>query len=390
MSAAVTQRVVYLDNHSSTPVDPRVLEVMLPYFADNPSNPSNPYHPLGRKANDAVERARHQVAEIISANDGEIIFTSGATESNNIAILGAAASHERSSPCRIITTAVEHKSVLAPCQQLSERGFRVTVLPVDRTGHVDIDALQQALKEPTLLVSVQIANNEVGTIQRISEISRIVHEAGAILHCDGAQAVGKIPVSVGEMGIDLLSFSAHKMYGPKGIGALYIRRAVKRALRPLQYGGGQERGIRPGTLNVPAIVGFGEACQLCHQEMHQDAVRLQVLRDRFEQILLDAMSDVRRNGDLVNRLPNNSSLTFSSVDADALLLNLPDIALSTSSACTSGSIEPSHVLQAIGLSREMAYRTLRVGFGRFNTLQEAEYAAQRITEVAQNLSINVC
>lgn len=382
----MTGQVIYLDNHSSTPVDPRVLEAMLPYFHVNPANPSNPYHPLGRRADDAVASARQQIAELIGADEDEIIFTSGATESNNLAIFGMVAAAERFGRHRIITTAIEHKSVLAPCQWLSERGFEVVALPVDSTGHVDLDALRMALKEPTLLVSIQIANNEIGTIQHIHEISQIVHEAGTLLHCDSAQAVGKIPVLVRDMNIDLLSISAHKMYGPKGIGALYVQRAVRRLLQPILHGGAQERGLRAGTLNVPAIVGFGEACRLCRLEMHEEAVRVQALRDQFERHLLELLPDVQRNGDLTCRLPNNSSITLPSTDADALLLNLPDIALSTGSACTSGALEPSHVLQAIGVSREMAYRTVRIGFGRFNTQEEADYVAQRIAEAVAALS----
>ncbi|MEW5877249.1 MAG: cysteine desulfurase family protein [Acidobacteriota bacterium] len=374
--------MIYLDHHSSTPVDPRVVQVMMPYLTDNPGNPSNPYHLLGRRAADAVEEAREHVATLIGATRSEIVFTSGATESNNLAILGTALAY-----CgprkRIITCAVEHKSVLEPCRRLADRAFEVIILPVDRMGHVDLLALERAVDDHTLLVSIQLANNEIGTIQELEQIATIVKRRGAWLHCDGAQAVGKIPVDVRNLNIDFLSISAHKLYGPKGVGALYIRGGVKRSgLQPLAFGGGQEWALRPGTVNVPGVVGFGEACRLCKEEMDAESLRLAALRDRFEQLLLERIPQLQRNGDLSHRLPNNSSLMFPDVDADALLLNLPDIALSTGSACTAGALEPSHVLQAIGLTREQAYRTVRVGLGRFNTQEEVETAATRIAEAA--------
>jgi cysteine desulfurase len=384
MRINMKQRFVYMDHHSSTPVDPRVVQAMMPYFTDNPANPSNPYHLLGRRAADAVEDAREQVAALIGARRSEVIFTSGATESNNIAILGVAmaSAHSRR---KVITCAIEHKSVLQPCRRLREQGFEVVILPVDKQGHVNLDALRQSLDDTTLLVSIQLANNEIGTIQRIPQISEMVHHWGAIMHCDGAQAVGKIPVRVDELGIDMLSFSAHKLHGPKGIGALFVGGRLKAVLTPLAWGGGQESGIRPGTLNVPAIVGFGAACQICQQEMGEEAERLRSLRDTLETLLIEMLPSLQRNGDLSQRLPNNSSLTFADVEADALLLNLPDVALSTGSACTSGAIEPSPVLQAIGLSREAAYRTVRVGLGRFNTMDDVTYAANRIVEAARSL-----
>lgn len=386
MRSDMNTEIIYLDHHSSTPVDLRVLQAMMPFWTENAANPSNPYHPLGRKAADAVQTAREQVASLIGARRTEIVFTSGATESNNIAILGTALAHA-SSRKRIVTCAIEHKSVLEPCRWLAERGFEVVVLPVDRLGHVHLSVLEQAVDENTLLVSIQLANNEIGTIQRMEIISRIVHEHGALLHCDGAQAVGKIPVNVEHLYLDMLSISAHKLYGPKGIGALYVRGGAKRArLQPLVLGGGQEWGLRPGTLNVPAIVGFGEACRICCEEMSEETARVSRLRDHLEQLLKERIPSVQYNGDPSLRLPNNSSLTFPDVEADALLLNLPDVALSTGSACTAGTLEPSHVLQAIGLSREQAYRTVRVGVGRFNTEQEIERAAARIVEAFHQLS----
>jgi cysteine desulfurase len=377
--------MIYLDHHSSTPTDPRVVQAMMPYWTDNPANPSNPYHPLGRKAAEAVENAREQVATLIGARSSEIVFTTGATESNNMALLGTAMAHTGHRR-RIVTCAVEHRSVLQPCRWLAEQGFEVIILPVDRLGHVDLAVLERSVDHNTLLVSIQLANNEIGTIQRTEQISKIVHEQGALFHCDGAQAVGKVPVDVDQLSIDMLSLSAHKMHGPKGIGALYVRGGAKRGrVQPLMFGGGQEWGLRPGTLNVSAIVGFGEACKICREEMDEEARRVGRLRDRLEQLLLDRLPGVRRNGDLSCRLPNNSSLTLPYIEADALLLNLPDVALSTGSACTAGALEPSHVLQAIGLSREDAYRTVRVGLGRFNTEEEIEYAAGRIVEVVHHL-----
>lgn len=373
--------VIYLDHHSSTPVDPRVLQAMMPFWTENAANPSNPYHPLGRRAADAVESAREQVASLIGARRTEIVFTSGATESNNIAILGTALAHIGHRR-RIVTCAVEHKSVLEPCRWLAERDFEVVILPVDPLGHVHLSELERAVNEDTLLVSIQLANNEIGTIQRMETISRIVHERGALMHCDGAQAVGKIPVNVQVMDIDMLSFSAHKLYGPKGVGALYVRGGFKRArLQPLVFGGGHEWTVRPGTLNVPAIVGFGEACRICAEEMGDEGQRTGRLRDRLEELLINEIPLLDRNGDPSNRLPNNSSITFPDIEADALLLNLPDVALSTGSACTSRALEPSHVLQAIGLSRERSYQTVRIGIGRFNTEQQVERAAFRIIEV---------
>jgi cysteine desulfurase len=377
--------MIYLDHHSSTPTDPRVVQAMMPYWTDNPANPSNPYHPLGRKAAEAVENAREQVATLIGARSSEIVFTTGATESNNMALLGTAMAHTGHRR-RIVTCAVEHRSVLQPCRWLAEQGFEVIILPVDRLGHVDLAVLERSVDHNTLLVSIQLANNEIGTIQRTEQISKIVHEQGALFHCDGAQAVGKVPVDVDQLSIDMLSLSAHKMHGPKGIGALYVRGGAKRGrVQPLMFGGGQEWGLRPGTLNVSAIVGFGEACKICREEMDEEARRVGRLRDRLEQLLLERLPGVQRNGDLSCRLPNNSSLTLPYIEADALLLNLPDVALSTGSACTAGALEPSHVLQAIGLSREDAYRTVRVGLGRFNTEEEIEYAAGRIVEVVHHL-----
>lgn len=378
--------VIYLDHHSTTPTDPRVVHAMMSFWTENPANPSNPFHPLGRRALEAVETAREQVASLIGARPSEIVFTSGATESNNLAILGTALAHSGNKR-RIITCAIEHKSVLEPCRWLAENGFDVVILPVDCLGHVDLSLLEDSVDSSTLLVSIQLANNEIGTIQHLEQIAPIVRRSGAMLHCDGAQAVGKIPVNVDDLYLDMLSVSAHKLYGPKGVGALYVRNGVKRReLLPRFFGGGQEWSLRPGTLNVPGIVGFGEACRICSQEMLEETQFVRKLRDRLEMLLIERIPRLRRNGDLSHRLPNNSNITFADVEADALLFNLPDVVLSTSSACSAGAMEPSHVLQAVGLSREAAYRTVRFGIGRFNSEQEIERVAIRIVEAVQHLS----
>lgn len=382
----MTQTDIYLDNNATTPCDARVLEAMLPFFARVYGNPANGLHRQGRLAARYVEEAREYVARLLGALPAEIIFTAGATESNNLAIQGVARAAAGRGRKRVVTSAVEHKSVLLPCQKLAAEGYEVIVLPVDAQGIVSLDAAEEAINDATLLVSIQAANNEVGSIQPVAEIAAIAHRRGAMVHCDAAQAVGKIPLAVDEWGVDLLSLSAHKLYGPKGVGALYVRGGPGALpLEPLYMGGGQERGVRPGTLNVPAIVGFGKACQLCLEQGAQEAARLKVLRDGFERELLDRAKTVRINGDLERRLPNTSSLTFPGVDADALLLNVPHLMLGTGSACTSGAVEPSHVLQAMGLSRQDASSTIRVSLGRFTTAEELTVAAESLAEAYQKL-----
>jgi cysteine desulfurase len=382
----MTQADIYLDNNATTPCDPRVLEAMLPFFAQIYGNPANGLHKQGRQAAQCVEEAREQVAGLIGAGAAEIIFTAGATESNNLAILGiagAATGHRRK---RVVTSAVEHKSVLLPCQKLSERGFEVVVLPVDNQGVVLLEAAEEAITDTTLLVSVQAANNEVGTIQPVAEIAEFAHRHGALMHCDAAQAVGKTSIHVDEWDVDLLSLSGHKLYGPKGVGALYVRGGpLAIPLEPIYMGGGQERGLRPGTLNVPAIVGLGKACEICLEQAAQEATFLKRLRDSFERDLLDQVKTIRVNGDLEHRLPNTSSLTFFGVDADALLLNVPNLMLGTGSACTSGAVEPSHVLQAMGISRRDASSTIRVSIGRFTTAEQLAIAAESLAEAYQRL-----
>jgi cysteine desulfurase len=382
----MTRADIYLDNNATTPCDPRVLEAMLPFFGQVYGNPANGLHKQGRLAAQGVEEARERVASLLGAAPAEIVFTAGATESNNLAIQGIARAAARHGRRRIVTSAVEHKSVLFPCQKLAAEGFEVMVLPVDDRGIVSLDAAEQVINEDTALVSVQAANNEVGSLQPVAEISEIAHHYGALIHCDAAQAVGKIPLDVHEWGVDLLSLSAHKLYGPKGIGALYVRGGPGALpLEPVYVGGGQERGIRPGTLNVPAIVGFGKACEIALGQVAQEAAYLTTLRDDFERDLLSRVETLRINGDRERRLPNTSSITFPGVDADALLLNVPHLMLGTGSACTSRTIEPSHVLQAMGISRQDASSTIRVSIGRFNTAEELAIAAESLAEAYYRL-----
>ncbi len=378
--------VIYLDHHATTPCDPAVIEAMLPHFGEAYGNPSSSIHAAGREAAEAVDSARVQVAELLGAHEGEIVFTSGATEANNLAILGLAwgTGGERR---RIVTSAIEHKAVLGPCRQLEKQGFEVIVLPVDGFGHVDLDAAEEAITEDTLLVSVQAANNEIGTIQPVAEVSRLAHDRGALFHCDAAQAVGKLPVDVDEWDVDLLSISAHKLYGPKGVGALYVRGGpYALPFSSLIVGGGQERGLRAGTLNVPGIVGFGAACGLCQSLMSEEALCIADLRDRLERAILNANPSIWRNGAPNNRLAGNSNLTFPGIDAESLVLNTPDFAISTGSACTSGAPEPSHVLLAIGLDRKEARSTIRIGVGRFNTVRDIDRAADAILAAFDRLS----
>ncbi len=382
----MTQADIYLDNNATTPCDPRVLEAMLPFFAQVYGNPANGLHKQGRLAAQGVEEAREHVASLLGAEPAEIIFTAGATESNNLAIQGIAKAAARRGRKRIVTSAVEHKSVLLPCQKLAAEGFEVIVLPVDDKGVVSLDAAEEAINEATSLVSVQAANNEVGSLQPVAEISEIAHQHGALMHCDAAQAVGKIPLDVAEWGVDLLSLSAHKLYGPKGVGALYVRSGPGALpLEPVYVGGGQERGIRPGTLNVPAIVGLGKACEICLEQIVQEAAHLSTLRDYFEHELCARVKTIRINGDRARRLPNTSSVTFPGVDADALLLNVPHLMLGTGSACTSRTIEPSHVLQAMGVSRQDASSTIRVSIGRFTTAEQLAVAAESLAEAYYRL-----
>lgn len=370
---------VYLDNNATTRCDPAVVEAMLPYFTDWYGNAATGLHLLGRQAARAIDDAREQMAALIGAQPGEIIFTSGATESNNLAILGVARRAMNRERNRIVTTAVEHKAVLEPCHLLTTLGYEVVVLPVDSEGFVQPESARIAINDRTLLVSIQAANNEIGTLQAVSNIAELAHSVGALMHCDAAQAVGKIPVDVWAWGVDLLSLSAHKFYGPKGIGALYVRNGLRAIpLEPLVYGGGQERGIRSGTSNVPGIVGMGTAAQLCAQFLPQEAERITDMRNTLEAQLQKELAGSWINGAGADRLPNTISLTIPGVDVDALLLSMPEIMLGVGSACSSGALEPSHVLQAIGLSRSAAASTIRLSLGRFNSASEIPLVVDQI------------
>jgi cysteine desulfurase len=372
---------IYLDNNATTPCDPRVVEKMLPYFSEIYGNPANGYHFQGRNAAKAIDKARGQIAQLIGAQPYEIIFTGGATESNNLAIFGISRFSTNSFRNRLITSQIEHKAVLYPCKVLKEDNHDVVFISVSSAGEINLQELPDSINEKTLLVSIHLANNEIGTIQPIHEIVEYAHSVGAWVHTDAAQAIGKIPVHVDELGVDLLSMSAHKLYGPKGIGALYVRGGTKAIpLAPMFYGGGQEFGLRPGTSNVPSIVGFGEAAQLCAHNLDVENSRIQLLRDHFEESLLSRIPGLVINGKNSFRLPNTSSLTFPDVDADALLLNISDVMLGTGSACNSGALEPSHVLQAIGVSREAAQRTIRASFGRFNSEEQVQIAINSIVQ----------
>lgn len=384
MNSTAMQRPVYLDCHATTPVDPRVLEAMLPFFGPRFGNASSRGHSYGWEAEKAVEMARRRVAALAGAEPREIVFTSGATESDNLAIKGAV---EARLPrgARIVTMATEHKAVLDPIRRLERRGIEACVLPPGPDGLLELDRLRAAVRPDTALVSVMYANNEIGVIQPIRAIGALCRERGVMFHCDAVQAFGKIAVDVERDNIDLMSMSAHKMYGPKGVGALYIRRRDPRvAIQAQMDGGGHEAGFRSGTLNVPAIVGFGEACALCAGEMQGEAARVAALRDRLRSAL-EALGGVRVNGSLERRLPGNLNLAFQGVDAEALLLALPDVALSTGSACSSTAIESSHVLRALAPGDSLARSSLRFGLGRFTTAEEIDYAAARIFEAVRKL-----
>jgi cysteine desulfurase len=375
---------VYLDHHATTPVDPRVLNAMLPFFGLNFGNAASRAHSFGWAAEKAVEHARKRVAHLAGAQPREIVFTSGATESNNLALKGAAEANPARS--HFITGATEHRAVLDPLRHLERQGSRVTVLTPGPDGVVDLDRLRHAILPETLLVSVMYANNEIGVLQPVAEIGAICRERGVLFHCDAAQAFGKVPIDVNSLKIDLMSASAHKLYGPKGIGLLYVRRSAPRFQLAAQMdGGGHENGLRSGTLNVPAIVGFGEACAICAREMPEEAARLALLRDQLLARLTAALGGVAVNGSLTHRLPGNLNLTFAGVDAETLLMALPDLALSTGSACTSGTPEPSHVLRALGVSDELARSSIRIGLGRFNTEEELDHAAHRLIESVKKL-----
>lgn len=375
---------VYLDYQATTPTDPRVVEAMLPYFSTLFGNPHSRNHRFGWDAEEAVERARGEIASIIGASSKEIIFTSGATESNNLALKGVA--HFYGDKKRhIITSVTEHKCVLDSCRHLELEGFRVTYLPVQKNGLIDLEALRNAIADDTVMVSIMAVNNEIGVIQPLEEIGRLCHERGVFFHTDAAQAVGKIPLDVGAMHIDLMSISGHKVYGPKGIGALYVRRKPRVRLEAMMSGGGQERGMRSGTLPTPLCVGLGEACRIAKEEMGAEAERLHALRNRFMGTITRELPEVYLNGDLEHRIPGNLNLSFAYVEGEGLMMGIKDLAVSSGSACTSASLEPSYVLRALGVEEELAHTSLRLGFGRFTTEAEIDYAAERIIAEVRRL-----
>jgi cysteine desulfurase len=376
---------LYLDYHATTPVDPRVLEAMLPFFTERFGNPHSKQHAWGWEGRDSVEAARAQVAALINASAGEIVFTSGATESNNLALRGVLAARGGEAP-HVITTAIEHKSVLDVCRGFADVDCAVTVLGVSSGGLVDPAELRAALRPQTVLVSVMAANNEIGTVQPMAELGAIVREHGALFHTDAAQAAGKVPLDVRAMHIDLLSLTGHKFYGPKGCGALFIRKARPRiAIAPQAIGGGQENGLRSGTLNVPGIVGLGRAAEICALEMSAEAVRLGALRDRLLEGLRGRLPGIRVNGTLEHRLPHNLHVSFDGIEGERLLMALGDLAVSTGSACASGSQAPSHVLQAIGATSERSGASIRFGLGRTTTPEDVDYAIERVSAVVTAL-----
>ena len=389
MTAAIARHAnqppVYLDYQATTPCDPRVLQAMLPWFTEKFGNPHSVTHAYGREAAAAVEHARAQLASIINADPREIVFTSGATEANNLAVKGALRFHRQFGKDHVVTLATEHKCVIESCRAMEGEGFRATYLPVEPSGLVDLDRLEAALDERTTLVSVMAAHNEIGVIQPIAEIGALCRKHGVLFHSDAAQAVGKIAVDVAAMNIDLLSISGHKIYGPKGVGALYVRRRPRARIVPLIDGGGQERGLRSGTLPTPLCVGIGEAAALAQAEMAEELRRLLALRRRFLAGIQASLPQTRLNGDPERRLPGNLNLSFPGVPAPALMEACPGLALSTGSACTAAEVEPSFVLRALGVSDDLAAASLRIGLGRFSTEDEVDYAVETLAAGVKRL-----
>ena len=376
---------IYMDYHATTPVDPRVLDAMMPYFREKFGNAASRNHPFGWEAEDAVDAARKQVADLIGANAKELIFTSGATESNNLAIKGVAEMY-REKGNHVITCVTEHKAVIDTCKKLEKQGLRVTYLPVQKDGRIDLDELRAAITDKTILITIMTANNEIGVIQPIAEIGAIAKEKGILFHTDAVQAVGKIPFDVNALKVDLVSISAHKMYGPKGVGALYVRRRNPRVLLAEQInGGGHERGMRSGTLNVTGIVGLGKAAELCRQDMAKDTERLRALRDRLNQKLHENLDEIYINGSTEHRLPHNLNISFAYVEGESLLMGINDVAVSSGSACTSASLEPSYVLKALGAGDDLAHSSIRFGLGRWTTDEEVDYVVDKLTKVVRRL-----
>lgn len=376
---------IYMDNHATTPLDPRVLEAMMPYFTDTFGNAASRNHAFGWEAEAGVETAREQVAKLIGATAREIIFTSGATEGDNLAIKGVAEMY-RERGNHIIAQVSEHKAILDTCKRMEKYGYRVTYLPVNRDGLIELEDLKRAMDDKTILVTIMFANNEIGVVQPIAEIGKLCRERGVVFHTDAVQAVGKIPVDVNAMNIDVLSISAHKLYGPKGVGALYVRRRNPRVQLAAQIdGGGHERGMRSGTLNVPGIVGLGKACEICRLEMTEEAERQRTMRDHLREKLENALDYVEVNGSWEHRLPGNLNMSFVYVEGESLLMGINDVAVSSGSACTSATLEPSYVLKSLGLGDDVAHSSIRFGLGRFNTMEEVDYVADKIIDVVRKL-----
>jgi cysteine desulfurase len=376
---------IYMDNHATTPVDPRVVQAMLPYFTEKFGNAASRNHSFGWAGEEAVENARAQVASLIGATPKEIIFTSGATESDNLMIKGVAEMY-REKGNHIITQAIEHKAVLDTCKRLEKYGYEVTYLPVRRDGRVDPEDVRKAITPKTILITIMYANNEIGVINPMAEIGKIAKEHGIIFAVDGVQAVGKIPVDVQKDNIDLLSISGHKIYGPKGVGALYVRRRNPRVqLSASIDGGGHERGMRSGTLNVTGIIGLGKACELAQQEMPEESKRMSALRDRLRKGLEAKLDEVYINGSMEYRLPNNLNMSFAYVEGESLLMGINDVAVSSGSACTSATLEPSYVLKALGVGEDLAHTSIRFGLGRFNTEEEVDYVTDKMVQVVTKL-----
>jgi cysteine desulfurase len=376
---------IFMDNHSTTPMDPKVLEAMMPYFVEKFGNAASRNHAFGWEAEEATEKARQQLATLIHCDSKEIVFTSGATESDNLALKGVAEMY-REKGNHIITPMTEHRAVLDSAKRLEKMGFSVTYLPVGKDGLVNPDDLKNAMTDRTILVSIMLANNEIGSINPVAEIGKIAKSRGVLFHCDATQGVGKIPVDVEAMGIDLMSFTAHKIYGPKGVGALYVRKRNPRVrLAPIIDGGGHERGMRSGTLPVPLVVGFGKACEIAQEVMPTESVRLARLRDKLQEAIYKSLDEVYLNGHATQRLPNNLNISFAYVEGESLLMGLKEIALSSGSACTSATLEPSYVLRALGVGSELAHSSIRFGLGRFNTDEEVNYVTGRVVEVVKKL-----
>lgn len=377
---------IYMDYHATTPVDPRVVEAMLPTFTTDFGNAASRNHVFGWKAEEAVERAREQVASLIGGNAKEIVFTSGATESNNLALKGVASFYKERGR-HIVTAQTEHKAVLDTCKRLEKEGYRVTYLPVEKDGRVSVERVIDAVAADTILVSIMLANNEIGVVNPIAEIARAVKakKKDVLVHTDAVQGVGKIPFSVEEAGVDLASLSAHKMYGPKGVGALWVRRKPRVRIDPIIDGGGHERGMRSGTLNVPGIVGFGKACEIAKAELHEEGARLRRLRDRLLDGLRQGLPEIHVNGSMEHRLPGNLNVSFAFVEGEALMMAIKDVAVSSGSACTSASLEPSYVLRACGVGEDLAHSSIRFGLGRFNTEEEVDYVVKLVVEKVTKL-----